>query len=131
MLHRGFSAWIVSEDEEIKEELVELNEETNTISCWIPGKTGEGTFKFLGTSRQASNNPFPLRDSTSGGKTTTVVLTLVLSSPSMAFASQVGSSKAPAFPQGVASEPPTRQKDLSCFEKSVMMVRSLKGNGVT
>ena len=62
----------------------------------------------------------------SGGKTMTVVLTLVLSLPSMAFASQVGSSKAPAFPQGVASEPPTKQKGLSCFEKSAMMVRSLK-----
>ncbi|KJA27466.1 hypothetical protein HYPSUDRAFT_212595 [Hypholoma sublateritium FD-334 SS-4] len=41
MLHRGFSAWIVSEDEELKEELTELNEEANMISCWIPGRPGK------------------------------------------------------------------------------------------
>ena len=46
MLHRGFSAWIVSEDQEMKEELTELNEETNTISCWIPGRPGKVRSSF-------------------------------------------------------------------------------------
>lgn len=98
MLHRGFSAWIVSEDEEMKEELTELNEETNTISCWIPGRPGKVRSTFQLCLDKTSDSPRLHRDSTFGGRTTTVVLTLVLSLPSMAFASQAGSSKAQASP---------------------------------
>ncbi|PPQ64683.1 hypothetical protein CVT26_002773 [Gymnopilus dilepis] len=39
--HRGFSAWIMSNGQQLPEHLVAVDEEAHRVSCWIPGKEGQ------------------------------------------------------------------------------------------
>ncbi|KAL0577871.1 hypothetical protein V5O48_004107 [Marasmius crinis-equi] len=41
LTHRGFSAWIVVNNQPLPEYLVALNAETNQVSCWIPSEEGQ------------------------------------------------------------------------------------------
>ncbi|KAF8163459.1 hypothetical protein B0H34DRAFT_695547 [Crassisporium funariophilum] len=41
LTHRGFSAWITSNNEEVPEYLVAVDEKAHCVSCWIPGTEGQ------------------------------------------------------------------------------------------
>ncbi|KIK98724.1 hypothetical protein PAXRUDRAFT_87355, partial [Paxillus rubicundulus Ve08.2h10] len=41
LTHRGFSAWIVSEGEELREYLVAVDANAHRVSCWIPSEVGK------------------------------------------------------------------------------------------
>ncbi|KAF9246146.1 hypothetical protein BU15DRAFT_38400, partial [Melanogaster broomeanus] len=41
LTHRGFSAWIVSEDEQLREYLVAVDTNAHRVSCWIPSEAGK------------------------------------------------------------------------------------------
>ncbi|KAJ8586104.1 hypothetical protein M405DRAFT_744160 [Rhizopogon salebrosus TDB-379] len=41
LTHRGFSAWIVSEGQQIHEYLVAVDKKANRVSCWIPSEAGK------------------------------------------------------------------------------------------
>lgn len=39
--HNGFSAWITSEGQVLKEYLVAIDVQLNRVQCWIPGEAGK------------------------------------------------------------------------------------------
>lgn len=39
--HRGFSAWIVSDGQVLKEHLVAIDANSNRVQCWIPSEAGK------------------------------------------------------------------------------------------
>jgi len=41
LTHRGFSAWIVVDGTQVPEYLVAVDNDTNRVSCWIPGEEGQ------------------------------------------------------------------------------------------
>ncbi|KAH7889391.1 hypothetical protein F5I97DRAFT_522000 [Phlebopus sp. FC_14] len=41
LTHRGFSAWITSEGEQLREYLVAVDDNANKVSCWIPSEAGK------------------------------------------------------------------------------------------
>ena len=39
--HRGFSAWIISDGQVLKEHLVAIDADSNCVQCWIPSEAGK------------------------------------------------------------------------------------------